>query len=119
MRRSALLVALFACITSVLSAQEETRNILIKEAKEEYRYVKGNSTNPVLIEQEMDVTYFCDAYRTSLPIVEFYNDQVQINDVDVKVDRDKIKNFKPSYDYYSSDGIFYSDARICYFTLPL
>ena len=54
----------------------------------------------------------------AIPIAEFYNDQVQLNDINVKVNDSKLKNFKPVHEYYSSDGIFYSDARVCYFNLP-
>jgi len=100
-------------------AQDEEKNVVIESAREEYRYIKGNSANPVKIKQDISANYFCTEYRTEVPIVEFYNGQVELNDVDVKIDGDKVKNFKPAHDYYSSDGIFYSDARICYFTLPL
>jgi transglutaminase-like putative cysteine protease len=102
-----------------LLAQDEDKNIVIESAREEYRYVKGNSANPVRIRQELTANYLCTEYRTDVPVAEFYNDQIELNDVDVRINGDKVKNFKPNHDYYSSDGIFYSDARICYFSLPL
>lgn len=102
-----------------LFAQDEEKNVVIESAREEYRYVKGNSANPVKIRQQLTANYLCTEYRTDVPVVEFYNDQMELNEVDVRVNGDKVKNFKANHDYYSSDGIFYSDARICYFNLPL
>lgn len=112
-------VLLFLYAAHSSAAQESDKNITIKNARESYRFVKGNSAHPVQVAQQLDITYFCNDYRTTVPVVEFYNDQVQLNDVTVKIDGDKLKNFQPKHDYYSSDGIFYSDARVCYFTLPL
>src|SRR6476469_934691 len=101
MFKSLSLLFLATCVTAGLLAQDVDKNIVIKNAQEDYRFVKGNGTNPVQVKQRLQTTYFCNDYRTSLPIVEFYNDQVQLNDVDARVDGDKVKNFKPGYDYYS------------------
>ena len=97
----------------------ENKNIIIRDAVEEYSFEKGNKENPVQVKQELTTKYSCNEYRVGIPIVEFYNNQIEINDVSIKVDGDKVKNFKPATDYYSVEGVFYSDARICYFTLPL
>lgn len=101
------------------NAQDDDKNIVIKHAKEEYAFVKGNSSNPVKVKQDLAISYLCNDYRTTIQVAEFYNDQISLDDVDVKVDGDKVKGFKPYHDYYNSDGIFYSDARVCYFNLPL
>lgn len=119
MKKVFVLLLVFGTAARMASAQEDDKNIVIKQAKEEYRFIKGNSTNPVKVKQESQVVYQCNAYRTSLPVVEFYNDQVEINEVAAKVDGDRVKNLAPVREYYSSEGIFYSDARVCYFTLPL
>ena len=34
------------------------------------------------------------------------------------VNSNKDKKFAAQYDYYNPDGIFYSDAKVCYFKLP-
>jgi Transglutaminase-like superfamily len=99
--------------------QDNDKNIVIQQAIEEYRFVKGNKENPVQVKQSMENSYLCNDYRTSIPVVEFYNNEIEINDVDIKINGDKIKGFTPKYDYYSVDGIFFSDAKVCYFTLPL
>jgi len=103
----------------VARPQKTDNNIFIQNAIEEYSFVKGTKDNPVLIKQKLATTYFCNEYRASIPVVEFYNNQIEINDVSIKVNGDKVKNFKPPTDYYSIEGVFYSDARICYFSLPL
>jgi transglutaminase-like putative cysteine protease len=43
----------------------------------------------------------------------------RIDDIDIRVDDSKKHGIVPTNDYYSSEGIFYSDARVCYFSLPL
>ena len=100
-------------------AQDEEKNIVIESASEEYRYIKGNTSNPVKIKETITKNYLCAEYRTDVPVAEFYNDQVELNDLDVKINGDKVKNFKANNDYYNANGTFYSDARVCYFTLPL
>lgn len=104
--------------TFAVSAQEPDDNIIIQSAKETYRFATGDASNPVVVKQSLQVSYLCNKYRAEIPVVEFYNDQVQLTDVDVRVDGDRVKNLKTVREYYGSDGIFYSDARICYFSLP-
>lgn len=119
MKRTVITVCFFIFALHAFSQDDESKNVTILNAVEEYRFTKGNSANPVLIKEDLKTTYLCNDYRTNIPVVEFYDDQVEINDVDIKVDGDKAKYIKPVHDYYNSDGIFYSDARVCYFTLPL
>jgi len=100
-------------------SQKDDRNVTIQNAVEEYQFVKGNKANPVQVKQRTETEYLCNDFRTNISIVEFYNNQVEINDVDMVVNGDKVKKFSPNYDNYSVDGIFFSDEKICYFTLPL
>lgn len=104
--------------TFSLYAQEYDNNITIS-ARESYQFKAGDPQHPVVIKEQMNTVYHCNKYRTTIPIYESYNDQVELNEVQAKVDGDKIKGLKPVHDYYNSDGIFYSDSRICYFPLPL
>src|SRR5690242_1306884 len=101
------------------SSDPDNKNIVISQAKREFRFIAGNADAPVQIKEESTRTYYCNDYRTSVGVVEFYNDKERIDDVDILVDDSKKHGIKPANDYYSSDGIFYSDARVCYFTLPL
>lgn len=118
LRQLFLLIISFGQLQNA-AAQDEEKNIVIKEAQEEYQFVRGNSANPVQIKQTLNTMYLCKDFRTNLQVVEFYNDQLEVNDVDIRVNGSKAKYIQPTHDYYNSDGIFYSDARVCYFTLPL
>ena len=86
MQRPLCLLAIFAMATLQINAQDDDRNVVIKHAKEEYAFVKGNSTNPVKVKQDVSISYLCNDYRTTIQVAEFYNDQVSLDDVDVKVD---------------------------------
>ena len=105
-------------LIKVSNAQNEDKNIIIQHAVEEYRFVKGDKENPVKVKQESDAAYLCNDFRTSISLAEFYNNQVEINDIDMVVDGSKIKNVYRTCDYYSVDGIFFSDQKICYFNVP-
>jgi ABC-type uncharacterized transport system substrate-binding protein len=81
--------------------------------------VKGTTEYPVQIKEKSERTYYCNEYRTSVPVVEFYSDIERIDEVDIRVSGSKKHGIIPKYEYYNSDGIFYSDAHVCYFSLPL
>ena len=119
MQKIIALLWLLLLADTISSAQDPDKNIIIQEAVEEYRFVRGSKENPVEVKQTIETTYRCNDFRTSIPVVEFYNNQIEINGTDIWTDGDKVKRFSPATDYYSVDGIFYSDARICYFNLPL
>ncbi len=118
-------ILLFVILLTVIrfsSAQtnvDEEKNVVISKSEKEFRFVKGNSDHPVLIKEESDRVYTCNSYRTDIPVVEFYNDIELIDDVNIYVNDSKKNGIVPKYEYYNSDGIFYSDAHVCYFQLPL
>ncbi|MBL7737314.1 MAG: transglutaminase domain-containing protein [Chitinophagaceae bacterium] len=118
MFRSGTSFFLSLLFASCLFAQDSDDNITIESALETYRFAAGDAAHPVVVKQTLIASYLCNKYRAVIPVAEFYNDQVQLNDVSVKVNDSRLKNFKPVHEYYSSDGIFYSDARVCYFSLP-
>lgn len=113
----ALLLSL--AIPFFCGAQTESNNISISSKTENFEFVKGTDSKPVLVKEKTSTTYKCNGYRTVIPYVEFYDDNTSIDDVKIYVDGDKAKDIKPAYSYYSVDDVFYSDARICYFQLPL
>ena len=106
-----------------LSAQNNSpgshKNVVITNGKIEYRFVTGNSENPVQIKMEKSQVFTCESYRTEVSVGEFYNNYETIDDVDIYVDKSKKHGIVPKYDYYNVNGIFYSDAHICYFSLPV
>lgn len=98
---------------------EETKNVVISKSRKEFKFIKGTTENPVQVKQESRFTYACNSFRTEIPVVEFYNDVETIDDVDVYVNDSKKNGVVPKYEYYNTNGVFYSDAHVCYFSLPL
>ncbi len=96
-------------------------NIVIKNKTEHYEFVLARGTNesPVQVKEQSKTTYYCNSFRTAIPVVEFYDDKSTIDEVKIYVDGSKAKDIKPKYEYYSVENIFYSDAHVCYFQLPL
>ncbi len=107
-------------MTQFVFAQTESKNITISSLREKIEFEKGDKEHPVLIRHNVETVYLCNEFRTSNDIVEFYNDQESIDDVDIFVNEKKVTKMIPVHqEPYSSEGIFYSDQKILYFTLPL
>ncbi|MGZ8537670.1 MAG: hypothetical protein ACXWV9_05360 [Flavisolibacter sp.] len=81
MQRLLCLLAIFVLATIEINAQDDDKNVVIKHAKEEYAFVKGNATNPVTVKQDLSIAYLCNDYRTTIQVAEFYNDQVSLEKV--------------------------------------
>lgn len=121
MKKLLIFCTLFGIVmqTTAQPGAEDEKNVTIIKSRREFRFVKGNATNPVQIKEISTRIYSCNSYRTSIPVVEFYNNVETIDDVDIRVDDSKKHGITPQYEYYTADGIFYSDAHICFFQLPL
>lgn len=118
MRRTLFLATLLLAKTAF--TQTESKNITISSMKEKVEFEKGDKDHPVLVKHSVETVYLCNDFRTSTNIVEFYNDQVSIDDVDIYVnDKKSTKYFTIHQEPYSSEGIFYSDQKVMYFNLPL
>jgi hypothetical protein len=115
-RYTLVFLLLFSCFAK---AADKDSNILISQARESYEFVFNKKSGNVEVKQNLSTSYFCNSFRTSLYVVEMYDDQTTIDAVDYQVDGKKPKDIKPVYEYYSIDNTFYSDARVCYFELPL
>lgn len=107
------------CTSFSQSDKTEEKNVVISKSKKEFQFVKGNSQYPVQVKEISKKTYTCNSYRTDILISEFYNDIVTIDDVDIYVNESRKHGIIPKHDYHNIDGIFYSDARVCFFGLPL
>lgn len=119
MRKSLLLLIFVALLYQICSAANKDSNVVISNAADHYVFKFDKKQKTVGIEQEITVTYKCVDFRTDVPVVEFYDDKTKIESVDIFVSGKKNSKIIPRHEYYSIDNIFYSDARICYFTLPL
>jgi hypothetical protein len=118
-RRNSFISACFLLLSVFTNAAEKDSNIVISQAKESYEFVFNKKTNSVEVKQNINTAYFCNSFRTSLYVVEMYDDQTTIDEVDFLVDGKKPKDIKPVFEYYSVDNTFFSDAKVCYFELPL
>ena len=114
------LLACLICSAMISEAQQSApdNNISISSMTEVYEYKKGDKQNPVVVKQTSATTYYCNSFRSTIPIVEGYDGKTTIDDVSVYINGLRA-NVKPTYDYYSVENIFYSDQRVCYFNLRL
>ena len=111
---------LFACLSvRAQTVSDDDKNVVISKAKRAFKFVKGTADHPVQVKEETDRTYTCNNYRTDIPVVEFYNDVETMDDVNIYVSESRKHGIWPRYEYYNADGVFYSDAHVCYFQLPL
>jgi len=115
---------LLSAILNGLPARSQTENgsennITISSKKEVYEFKQGDKEHPVIIKQEYSTIYYCNSVRGNMPFVESYDDRTTIDNVNIYVDGSRMKSIKPVYDYYSVQDVFYSDAKVCYFNLPL
>lgn len=119
--RLKLCITILAVLLLRFSASASTpdSSVAITDSKINCRFVWNSSTGNVEIKQKLINTYTANYYQVIFPVTQFYNDYININDVSCKVDGHTPKGFDPQYTYYSEEDVFYSDARICYFPLPL
>lgn len=121
MNRS-LIVLFFILLTSLPSRDQTSdadHNISISSQKEEIEFVKGDRSHPVKVKHTIETNYFCNSYRTHFTVADLYNEQESIDNIDIYVNGERDKSIVPKTDYYSVSDIFYSDARMVYFELPL
>ncbi|MFN0083439.1 MAG: transglutaminase-like domain-containing protein [Ferruginibacter sp.] len=118
-KRCGLLLSSIILLQFAVSAFVKDSNVVISNSKEFYTFNFNKKDNRVVVNQNLTTTYQCREYRTTVGISEFYDDKTTIDDVGIIVSGSKSKYITPRYEYYSVNDIFYSDAHICYFNLPL
>jgi hypothetical protein len=113
-------IIIFSGFCGLLVAQtaNDDGNVTIQSKHEVYEYKMGANKTPV-VDMKISTRFLCNKFRTIIPFVESYTDKTTINDVSIFVDGKRNKRIKPEYTYYSIENIFYSDARVCRFVLPL
>ncbi|WP_432327604.1 transglutaminase-like domain-containing protein [Mucilaginibacter sp. P25] len=116
-----LLITYTLCVlcTMRLSALKVDSAVTITSLKNEFRFNWNSKDNRVEIIQKLNNIYTSSAYQVNYTVSEFYNNNISIDDITCKVDGRTPRGFKPEYTYYSNNDIFYSDERLCYFTLDL
>jgi hypothetical protein len=108
MKKTALLLLLLAIVPSLWaqSDTEDDKNVVISKSTRTFKFVKGNSENPVQIKEKSSRLYSCNNYRTDIQVAEFYNGYESIDDVTIYVNDSKKHGITPRYEYYNADGIF-------------
>ena len=97
---------------------KEDSNIIISNKIERFTFAEGEKDHPVIIRQENKTTYFCQELRSGILWSEMYDDQSHIDGLKIYINGSRDKTVPVKDENYSSGDIFYSDARVCYFTLP-
>ena len=114
-----LITLLLSCISVHAGNNSKDSNIIISSAADVFEFILDKSSNTVQVKEDLTINYTCNSFRTMVPVVQFYNNQIQIDDADFSVDGKRPKGIAPTYSYYQIDDYFYSDAHICYLPLPL
>lgn len=96
----------------------EDSNIVISNMVQHFSFEEGEKDHPVVIRRKDKITYYCNELRSAITWSEMYDDQENIDDLKIYVNGSRDKNIQPKKEFYSSGDIFYSDARVCYFSLP-
>lgn len=107
MRFKSLLLMLL--IVSIAQAQTKDDNVVITNATELYSFEEDNGL--VFVKEKTERYYEATQRATTISISEMYNDQVSLDKVKAK------RNSTIKYSLYTTDDMFYSDAKICYFDL--
>lgn len=117
--RLKMLLPLLLAASGGRAADRGDSNIVIQSARETYEFVYNKKEGRVEIREDLQATYHCNSFRTTVPVVEMYDNETSIDNVEAWVDGKAQKGLSPRYNYYSVDDIFYSDARTCFLELPL
>lgn len=106
-----VIFAITVCLPVVCAAQTEDDDIIITSRDQVFTF--RISEKKVVMDENSTTDFEClKPARTT--VVEFYNDLSQITRVSIK----GIRNVTPAYEMYQNGDFFYSDLRVCYFTLP-
>ncbi|SEW35406.1 Transglutaminase-like enzyme, putative cysteine protease [Chitinophaga sp. YR573] len=119
-RYSLCLFIMLVCVDVPLlkAQQKEDDNIELYNSEETYEYQYNSKQKQVTVDQLIEKTFICNAFRSSIPFGETYNNQEEILDVNIEVDGKRARDIRPTYDYLNINSYFYTDARMCYFELP-
>lgn len=111
MKKNIFFTCLFLSFPIFTFAQTENDNIVISAGLETYDFTQKN--NVVNIVKYCDTEYLATKKSDQVMVAEFYNLQSELKDVDV----DGVR-VSPSYEHLTDDEIFYSDDKVCYYSLP-
>jgi transglutaminase-like putative cysteine protease len=111
-----ILFALLISNTSTAVCQTADSTVKITSTKSSYTFLNNKESKTIQV-KELSQTQYHNALPTTLPLTEFYSENSKINAFTCKVNNKGVKDFKPIDTYYSTEDIFHSDLRVCYFPL--
>ncbi|MCF6405143.1 hypothetical protein L3C95_19730 [Chitinophaga filiformis] len=117
-RLARLSIWLFLYCPLAVHAQKDDDNIELARVDETYEFQYDTRQKQVIVKQTLYKDFICNGFRSSIPFSESYNGQEEIKDVTIVVDGKKARYIQPGYDYLNIDEYFYSDLKLCHFTLP-
>lgn len=107
------LFCVFIFCSFISMGQSKDDNVIISGQEDTYRYLK-NGNKDFQIEEKSVIEYTCIGDVKPITVYKFYSATSEIKKVRVK----GIKRVVPRYEMYQSKSLFYSDTRVCYFSLP-
>ncbi|MDH6307102.1 hypothetical protein M2451_002336 [Dysgonomonas sp. PFB1-18] len=109
MYKRTLCCILAICGYFSLFAQTDDDNVIITNRIETYVFEESKGT--AVVKEKSETYYECTKRGTSIPIMEMYDSQTTLDKVSNK------RNATPKYNLYTTDDMFYSDAKVCHFDL--
>jgi hypothetical protein len=109
---------LFLSYPLSIQAQKNDDNIELANVDETYEFQYDARQKRVTVKQTLYKDFVCNGFRSAIPFSESYNGEEEIKNVTITVDSKKARGIAPSYDYLNVDEYFYSDLKVCHFTLP-
>ncbi|NMA72632.1 MAG: transglutaminase domain-containing protein [Bacteroidales bacterium] len=104
-----IFVALIVGGIPSLKAQTEDDNVIITKCFESYTFKEEKGS--VVVKEKKETFYECTKRGTSIPIIEFYDNETTLDKVGGK------RKSTPEYSLYTTNDMFYTDMKVCYFDL--
>ena len=91
MKQQLLLITIlvFACKNSWANLPGKDSNVVISSSKEYYEFGFSKRNNMVQVTEKLNTVFYCSAYRTTVPVAEFYDERTSIDNVAIEVDGKK------------------------------
>lgn len=113
-----LSMCLFLYCPLSVHAQKNDDNIELVNVDETYEFQYNARQKQVTVKETLYKDFICNGFRSAIPFSESYNGEEEIKNVTITVNGKKARGIEPAYDYLNVDEYFYSDLKICHFTLP-
>ncbi|MCB0843215.1 MAG: transglutaminase domain-containing protein [Bacteroidetes bacterium] len=100
--------------------QDQDKNIILTEGLSEFRFDISKEGDKVEVyENQKEELIGITSLQARAFRAQFYNEQSAIEEITIRAESEKGKKIFPDIEdeYYHSDDIFYSDAKLKYFTL--